>query len=431
MSASLSFNTMFATVPVLVLAVLMMKSLKFMDGEDAKEYINNRLNSVGLSQIELVSEPTDAPIRQGDSEPDDALASLGDRRAEPLRVINVAEEVNKIVEHVESRLTLGRLGPAGAALLIFTSFNLLRNFERSLNRLFGSGQKRTWGRRLTIYWSVLTLGPILVGAASFTGDTAIEWVQSQGIRGALGLQTAIILFGPGLVGVLVVAFLYMFVPTKRTPFRAAFAGALTAVPLWMTAKWAFKVYLVQIVGGGSIYGALGLVPLFFIWINLSWAIFLMGATVAYAVSDIRQMRAEEQAVSTVLTPSDYLAAAVAVAIPHLNGDGPVQVDDVRERIRLPDRSVHRLLERLAASGVICRVATPDGPAYVLAKAADRIGVVSVLETNDPIRGSALNGRYSNEVAENVRRIRGRIEADLGSVSLAELIAGEADSSRPQ
>lgn len=81
--------------------------------------------------------------------------------------------------------------------------------------------------------------------------------------------------------------------------------------LWLVAKWGFAIYVTKLVGTGNLYGALGLLPLFLIWLNLSWLLFLFGAELANAAANLDTMNLEEQAGRTMLGPSDVLAAAVS------------------------------------------------------------------------------------------------------------------------
>ena len=152
MSAALSFRTIFALIPTLVLVVLILKSLGVL--ADGKQSLRSVLANSGFSQITVVQE---APSTQA------AAAS------KPSREINVAEEIERLVTRVETKLSLRRIGPVGVVLLIWTAITLLTTIERSLNRIFGAQRARSLARRLLLYWSVITLGPLLWIAASYLG----------------------------------------------------------------------------------------------------------------------------------------------------------------------------------------------------------------------------------------------------------------------
>ena len=107
MSAALSFRTIFALIPILVLGFLLMKSFGALEASEQR--LHEFLVSSGLEQIAIGQEVAEMPEKEG--------ASLSTSPAET-KVINVVDEIEKLVTRIESKLTVGRLGPVGAALLI-------------------------------------------------------------------------------------------------------------------------------------------------------------------------------------------------------------------------------------------------------------------------------------------------------------------------
>jgi membrane protein len=189
--------------------------------------------------------------------------------------------------------------------------------------------------------------------------------------------------GPVVAGVLVVAAVYALLPTTRVPYRAALAGAVIAVPLWLIAKWGFGVYLTRFVSTGNLYGALGLLPLFLIWLNLSWWIFLFGAQLAHTASNLGVMRTMEERQRPV-RPADLLAAAIAVVGPYEDGRGPVTVETAAAALGLSKERAQRLLDRLVARDVLCRVrAKGAADAYGPVRPAERTTLTQVLGLDPP------------------------------------------------
>ena len=158
MSAALSFRTMFAMVPAMVLVVLILKAVGVL--EDGKQSLRQFLEASGFSQI---------TVAHGEGSGDGASSAVGVGAAEgdgpqiadpggmAARTVNIAEEIERIVDGVERKLTFRRIGPVGVLLLIWTALSLLTTMENSLNRVFGATSARSLGRRLLLYWSVLTL----------------------------------------------------------------------------------------------------------------------------------------------------------------------------------------------------------------------------------------------------------------------------------
>ncbi len=407
MSAALSFRTIFALVPILALSFLMLRAVGALEG--SKGHLRTVLATSGLDQI-IVREDA-----VGQDRPTAALDDSGSLT----RVVNVADEIERLVGRVESKLTVERVGPIGVILLVWSAMTLIATIERSLNRIFEAPQKRSFSRRIMLYWSSITLLPLLLTSASFLGRQVIE--ISVRTPGGSWLLSAVGWAGPFVVAVLLIAAGYEFIPNTRVSWRSALAGALVSVPLWLLAKWGFGVYVQKLVVGGNLYGALGLVPLFLVWVNVSWTILLFGAELAHTAAHLDQLQAAELARRTVLGPLDYLAAAVSVARPFHEGRGPVAIRDLEDALHLPAESIDGLLERLRRNGVICAANghVPEG--FVLARPADRIPLLEVLEMDGPPAESPGGLRYAPEVEALVAGVRDYADRALGQLSLADVL----------
>jgi len=192
--------------------------------------------------------------------------------------------------------------------------------------------------------------------------------------------------------------------------------------LWLLAKWGFAVYVTEIVAKGNLYGALGLLPLFFIWVNLSWSIFLFGAVLAHTATNLNSMQMAEQSAGTEISPSDLLAAAIAVAQPCLNGQGPVPVDDIVRQLRRPHEFGQSLLDRLESAGIVCRTGGDSEAAYLLARPAQMVTILQVVgvESQPPQAPLEAQG-YDPGISAAVTQAWARARSALGDFTLAEVI----------
>lgn len=148
MSAALSFRTMFAMVPMIVLAFLMLKGMGF--DEECRNLLDGAMETMGLDRIAYTAVE---PAAEGAVETA-AGAAEGER-------VTVAEVITSVTDNMQGK-TLGAIGPVGSALLIWTALTLLMTLERSLNRIFGAARARPLGRRVLLYWAALTLAPLLL-----------------------------------------------------------------------------------------------------------------------------------------------------------------------------------------------------------------------------------------------------------------------------
>ncbi len=404
MSSALSFRTIFALVPLLILSFLALKSLGVV--ENRKELLRQFMAESGLDRI-VAEENTHSNQPGTSSDPTESTTQ-----------ISLADRIEEVMEHVESQLTVGRLGPLGVVLMVWTALTLLTTIERCLNRIFEAPKTRSLGRRILLYWSAVTLGPLVLFVVVYAGREAVSAVANMPeVSSILGWISWI---GSVLVGVLLLAAFYTLLPNTRVSFRAAVGGAIVALPLWLLARWGLTVY-VEKLGRHSIYGAVGLIPLFLMWLNLSWWLFLFGAELAHTAANLSLMQWADRKDRHLIRPWELLAATVTVARRHQGGQGPSRLAEVSESLTLPADAAEQLLSSLAESGVLCRVDDPQMSAYALSRPLAHIAVSEILELTPDIIHDESQRRYQAPIAEIVSDVKRRVEMGIEHLTLADII----------
>jgi len=421
LSAALSFRTIFALIPILVLAFLSAKSLGML--EDSKRSLHQFLDASGLTQIaafrdEEIAEPGDVvpPGIPGQADPSSRAAAVS-RRGKQEAVTTVAAEIERIVERVEGQLTFNRIGPIGAALLIWSALTLLTTMEQSLNRVHGVPGGRSALRSMPLYWATITLGPVAVAVASYLGERAVEAFRHA--PGAASLLLALGWAGPIVVGIVVLSLVYDMLPNKSVRYRAAVAGATVAVVAWSFAKWGFSIYVQRFVVQGNIYGVLGAIPLFLLWLNLSWLIFLFGAEVTHVI-DRYGPGADRSGALPWAAPADVLAAVLLIARQYHEGGGGIAAARLADRLDLPRPVVDSMVARLQFDGVVCAVAGRNPPQFLLARPAERVRVREILQLGgaSATRAEGSNGEPFAGVLE---RVLEEWSSPLPPTTLADLL----------
>jgi membrane protein len=161
---------------------------------------------------------------------------------------------------------------------------LVAQVEREINTIWGTREPRSLARRVFVYALGLTAGPALIGAAVYFTNWLIERSIATTSIGA----EALTLLGQPLallVDTTVFTLIYAFVPARPVPFRLALAGGLLAAIAFEAAKHGFRFYISQVPTYRVIYGALATLPLFLIWIYLSWIIILVGAAITATLAE--------------------------------------------------------------------------------------------------------------------------------------------------
>ena len=272
-----------------------------------------------------------------------------------------------IANTITSYLTLfaskaTRLSAVGAVALIFTSVAMMNVIERVFNRIWRVREARRWTRRILVYWALITLGPLLVGVSltlsshvyMATGDL----LGDMPVLGALIYTTlSIVLTTAGFT------FLYVVVPNRLVDWRDAAWGGLVAGLAFEVAKRGFAIFITQFPTYSRIYGALAALPLFLLWIYVSWMITLVGALLVAALPVVKYERWWHEAVPG----GEFIDAIAILRVLHTAcqaGDTAlVSARAIRSRTRLGYDELDTLLEKMLAEGWVGRV-NVDVPARV-------------------------------------------------------------------
>jgi membrane protein len=177
-----------------------------------------------------------------------------------------------------------RLTTLGVLALLVSALLMMASIEDRFNRIWRVPVRRKGGARFLMYWAALTLGPLLIVA----GVAASSWVFAQPLlhgaarQGLFGLNLIAVL--PFATTLLALLLLYVLVPNCRVRWRDAVAGALVAALLFELARKGFGLYVQGVASYRQVYGALSAIPIFLIWVYLSWVIVLLGATLTAALT---------------------------------------------------------------------------------------------------------------------------------------------------
>jgi len=179
--------------------------------------------------------------------------------------------------------TAGLTG-AGTIFLIVTAILLMATIEKSFNRIWRVPSARGVTSRLVTYWAVLTLGPMLMGASLALTSylAALPLLAPEVVRGAV--QAVVLNVTPFLVSLIGFALFFLVVPNRRVRIHHALAGALVSAILFEAAKRGFVFYVTQFPTYERLYGALAAIPIFLVWIYVSWVVVLLGASLSAALT---------------------------------------------------------------------------------------------------------------------------------------------------
>ena len=172
-----------------------------------------------------------------------------------------------------------RLGAVGLAVLFITALALVLTIDRTLNSIWRVKRRRPLGQRVLVYWAVMTLGPLLLGASLSISSYLIS--VSRGLVTAMpGAVQAILSFIQFALLAAGLAALYRYVPNTPVRRSHAWAGALFAAIGIELARRLLALYIGTVPTYSAVYGAFATLPILLVWIYIAWLIVLWGAVIA-------------------------------------------------------------------------------------------------------------------------------------------------------
>ncbi|BED87722.1 MULTISPECIES: virulence factor BrkB family protein [unclassified Pseudoalteromonas] len=189
-----------------------------------------------------------------------------------------------IKEHISSFAgNANQMTAVGIGFLAAIALLLIRNVDATLNRIWRIKKKRPMMISFAVYWMVLSLGPVLLGASIGVTSYIVSLVSfaDQGIPGFSGFLLKLVPYGFSMIGFLM---LYTLVPNTPVSIRAALPGALFAAVLFELTKKGFALYISHFPSYEVIYGAVATIPILFVWVYLSWVVVLLGAEFTACIS---------------------------------------------------------------------------------------------------------------------------------------------------
>jgi membrane protein len=264
----------------------------------------------------------------------------------------------------------------GLLFLVVTALLMIHTVDRVLNDIWNARGRRNLMARILIYWALLTLGPLAIGASL----SATSYLLSL-YGGPLARPSAVTRFlldvAPFVLGGLALAALYVMVPNRRVAWRDALIGGFVASALGEMLGQFFGLYI-RTGNLTSIYGAFSAVPLFLLGVYLSWYALLFGAAIAATLPMLRATRfADERRAGNRFLTAVLLLRLLLQAREQGSDGGRMTVAELARGLRCAEDTVEHLLADLEKLGYISRLDGMHAGKWLLTCDIDRITLLPV------------------------------------------------------
>jgi membrane protein len=291
----------------------------------------------------------------------------------------------------------GLIAGIGVVVLFWSSIKVLSHIENTLNEIWSVGG-RPFIRKFTHYLTILIISPLLVIISSsvtvFIKTQVLaateRWEMLQAAGSIITMSLKLLPFG--LIWLLFIM-IYLVMPNARVRLRSALIAGIIAGSLFQLTQGMYISAQVVVARYNAIYGSFAALPLFLIWLQLSWMVVLLGAQIAHAHQflgnlttghDVRNSRQEDKK-RCALSILRWIIQRFS------DGTSPPTVERIAQHLTLPYTLVEQMIDHLRQCGLISAVAVEgsDVPAYQPAKDIHTIRIASVLDALDSVGRPAI------------------------------------------
>lgn len=337
----------------------------------------------------------------------------------------------RIIDYI-SNTDFATLGAIGTAVLVYAVIMMLSNVEQTLNKIWGITRNRNIFRKITNYTTVLIFGPLLIAVstamlASFSSTTVVQALTQYSLFERFFVLFKTIIPHAGLwIGLTA---MYVLLPNTRVRFVPALIAAIICGSAWEAAFNVYAEFNIGLTSYNKIYGTFAVLPVFIIWLYISWIIVLLGAQLAYAIQNVKTHQQDVKADDYGYDQVEQMAVAVMVMICERFNHGLPQMtaEQMSNTLSIPLRLIGEITIRLYEGGLLVEI-YGDETLYNPGRNPSQISVLDVFMAMRRSRetvwrvGEKAYGKIFSELMETSKSL----EADhLGTISITDLITRSA------
>ncbi|MEX0670097.1 MAG: YhjD/YihY/BrkB family envelope integrity protein [Pirellulales bacterium] len=402
MAAALAFHTLFALMPLAIVSTALFKGMQGVD--KLQSLVHQLVQSAGLDAVRIMPADGAATPAGGDG------MSLG---------AWLEDMIGKF-----GTIDLETLGLLGLAVMIYAAVAMMVTVEDCFNTIYRAPQGRPWMRRVPVYWTVLTVGPIGI-ALLFLVDTHVgRWIASVDASGGL-IRVLGVFWSIGLITLMLLG-TFVLLPNTHVSWRSAVGGAFVSAVLLHVGKVGLAAYVNNAFSFSQLYGPLGFVPVLMIWTYAMWICILFGVEVAAIVQRLGGRRDELEEMERMRPKGGMVDSTSVLLLMEVVAEGfesgrAVALGHVVEETGLPEPVAAEILGKLVTQGFVHRVVGVES-AYTLARPPEDITADSLIEFGQSMLHEH-NGRRKSRAIEALRHSQRKLAANTTLAGLGRLSIG--------
>ena len=310
------------------------------------------------------------------------------------------EAVNSALEYAHNMLENARGGViagVGILILIFTVVRLLASIEDAFNDIWQINKGRTWLRKFTDYTTILIISPIFIFlSGSITIVIGSKFSELLIYFGLNEESSTLVLLLLRIVSFtllfLMFSFMYMVFPNTKVDYKAAMKAAFVSSILFELLKWAYLYFQIGVSQYNQIYGSFAALPLFLIWVQLSWFIVLFGAELAFSLQNVKHYELEHE----IKNLSHYYIKKLSLLFMfHITrnfseGKKPLGISELSSLLDLPERLTRKIVNTLEELELINEVKPVDHESFASYQPAISDQLLTISYINKKLERKGVN-----------------------------------------
>lgn len=328
----------------------------------------------------------------------------------------------------------GWVALVGVLTLFWAVIKVFGSIEDAFNNIWEVRSTRSAARKYGDYIAVVVVAPILWVISSSMGNYAAEIL---GVAGSPALEV-LSRAGSLVVAWVMFTFIYVVLPSTKVRFTAALTAGVVAGTAFVLFQWGY-VYLQRwMTSYNAIYGSFAALPLFLLWMQISWEILLLGGELSFAYQNVARFDEERESLLVSYDCRRKLMVGVMVLVSRAfrDGRGAVSFSEIRDRLDVPTRIMNNILYTLVQARMLSEIRT-EGTDYDLEYAPARdistLRVYDILSAVDShgFGRDTIDMRSNRELrrcAEVVERLKDVTRASTENVLLIDIMDGAEQKS---